>query len=102
MLASRLGERGEPQVAPGGTVLAWPNPEEALMKAKKRSPRKVAKGTATKVGKTMHERKHGELRTASTAKKATGRKRAIAVGLSGAGRDADKMPLPKRKATRRK
>lgn len=49
-----------------------------------------------KVGKAMHERKHGTLRSAS-GKKVTSRKQAIAIGLSEARRAGGKVPKKPRK-----
>ena len=48
-----------------------------------------------KVKKTMHERKHGTLRSGSSGKKVTSRKQAIAIGLSEARRSGAKVPEKK-------
>ena len=45
-----------------------------------------------KVEKTMHERKHGTLRSGSPGKKVTSRKQAIAIGLSEARQARAKVP----------
>jgi hypothetical protein len=45
----------------------------------------------SKVKKTMHERKHGTLRSGS-GKKVTSRKQAIAIGLSEARKAGAKVP----------
>jgi hypothetical protein len=47
-----------------------------------------------KVEKTMHERKHGTLRSGS-GKKVTSRKQAIAIGLSEARKAGGKVPEKK-------
>ena len=47
-----------------------------------------------KVEKTMHERKHGTLRS-SSGKKVTSRKQAIAIGLSEARAAGGKVPKRK-------
>ena len=49
-----------------------------------------------KVGKAMHERKQGTLRSGS-GKKVTSRKQAIAIGLSEARRAGGKVPKKPRK-----
>ena len=51
------------------------------------------KKAADKVGKAMHERKEGTLRSGS-GKKVTSRKQAIAIGLSEARRAGGKVPPP--------
>ena len=48
--------------------------------------RKYSTGASEKVAKTMHERKHGTLRSGSTGEKVTSKKQAIAIGLSEARR----------------
>ena len=45
-----------------------------------------------KVKETMHERKHGTLKSGSSGKKVKSRKQAIAIGLSEARREGDKVP----------
>lgn len=47
-----------------------------------------------KVGKVMHEKKRGTLKT-GTGKKVTSRKQAIAIGLSEARKEGVKLPLKK-------
>ena len=54
-----------------------------------------SKKTAEKIEQAMQERKKGTLRTGS-GKKVTSRKQAIAIGLSGALEDGDKMPGKKK------
>ncbi|HVT04231.1 MAG TPA: GNAT family N-acetyltransferase [Thermoanaerobaculia bacterium] len=63
-------------------------------------PRRMAiygKKAQDKVEKTMHERKHGTLRSGS-GKKVTSRKQAIAIGLSEARREGGKVPAKKSSA----
>lgn len=56
---------------------------------------KYGKKAHDKVEKTMHERKHGTLKSGSTGKKVTSRKQAIAIGLSEARREGGKVPSKK-------
>jgi hypothetical protein len=63
--------------------------------SKSSSSKSSASGRAKaseKVGKAMHERKHGELKSGSSGKKVTSRKQAIAIGLSEARRAGAKVP----------
>src|SRR5213592_4059974 len=53
---------------------------------------KYGKKASEKVEKTMHERKHGTLRSGRSGKKVTSRKQAIAIGLSEARREGGKVP----------
>lgn len=63
------------------------------MAAKKKSGgRKYGKGASKKVEKAMHERKRGTLRSGGSGKKVTSKKQAIAIGLSEARRDGEKVP----------
>ena len=59
----------------------------ATKKARKYSPR-----AESKVGRAMHERKHGTLKSGRSGKKVTSRKQAIAIGLSEARREGAKVP----------
>jgi hypothetical protein len=67
---------------------------------------KYSKTASKKVGKAMHERKRGTLKSgAKSKKKVTSRKQAIAIGLSEARRSGAKVPSQKssaRKASSRK
>jgi hypothetical protein len=56
---------------------------------------KYSKGAQEKVEKTMHERKHGTLRSGRSNKKVTSRRQAIAIGLSEARKAGAKVPKPK-------
>ena len=60
---------------------------------------KYDKKAQRKVEKVMHELKEGELRS-GTGKKVTSRKQAIAIGLSEARREGDKVPSPKKQSRR--
>jgi hypothetical protein len=63
------------------------------MAAKKKSSRKKYGATARKkVGKAMHERKQGTLRSGRSKKKVKSRKQAIAIGLSEARAEGAKVP----------
>jgi hypothetical protein len=53
---------------------------------------KYSKGASEKVAKTMHERKHGTLRSGGSGNKVTSKKQAIAIGLSEARRAGEKVP----------
>ena len=54
--------------------------------------RKYSKGSQDKVEKAMHERKHGTLKSGRSGKKVTSRKQAIAIGLSEAREEGEKVP----------
>ena len=56
---------------------------------------KYSEGAQSKVKKTMHERKHGTLKSGSTGKTVKSRKQAIAIGLSEARRAGAKVPKKK-------
>ena len=58
---------------------------------------KYGKKAQAKVRKVMHERKEGTLRSGGSGRKVTSRKQAIAIGLSEARREGDKVP-PKKSA----
>jgi hypothetical protein len=53
---------------------------------------KYGKKAQAKVKKVMHERKTGKLRSGSSGRKVKSRKQAIAIGLSEARREGDKVP----------
>jgi hypothetical protein len=59
---------------------------------------KYGKKAQDKVEKTMHERKHGTLRSGSSGKKVKNKKQAIAIGLSEARRAGAKVPAKKKKS----
>ena len=50
------------------------------------------KKASEKVGKAMHEEKHGTLKSGKSGKKVTSRKQAIAIGLSEARKEGGKAP----------
>jgi len=58
---------------------------------------KYSKKAQDKVEKAMHERKHGELKSAKDGKggTVTSRKQAIAIGLSEARKEGAKVPKKK-------
>ena len=58
---------------------------------KKSSARKYGKKAQKKVGKVMHEFKHGQLKSGGR-RKVKSRKQAIAIGISEARREGDKVP----------
>jgi hypothetical protein len=60
--------------------------------------RKYSRASSRKVGKALHERKAGTLRSGRSGKKVKSRKQAIAIGLSEARRAGQKVP--KRRASR--
>lgn len=53
---------------------------------------KYGKKAQEKVKETMEEYKEGKLRSGSSNKKVTRRKQAVAIGLSKARREGDKVP----------
>lgn len=62
--------------------------------------RKYGRKTQRKMGKTMHEFKHGQLRSGGSGKKVRSRKQAIAIGLSQARRAGGKVPSRRRSSRR--
>ncbi|HLZ99450.1 MAG TPA: DUF6496 domain-containing protein [Steroidobacteraceae bacterium] len=67
--------------------------------------RKYSKAASKKVGRAMHERKRGTLRSGRSGAKVKSRKQAIAIGLSEARRAGKKVPkkkTAKRKSAKRK
>ena len=71
------------------------------MAARKKSGRHYGPRAKSKVGKAMHERKHGTLRSGRSGKKVTSRKQAIAIGLSEARRSGAKVPKKKSRSRRK-
>jgi hypothetical protein len=63
--------------------------------------RKYSKAASKKVGRAMHERKRGTLKSGRSGTKVKSRKQAIAIGLSEARRAGKKVPK-KKTAARRK
>jgi hypothetical protein len=56
---------------------------------------RYGKKAASKVKRAMHERKVGTLRSGRSGHKVTSRKQAIAIGLSEARKEGDKVPQKK-------
>jgi hypothetical protein len=56
---------------------------------------KYSKGSQKKVGKVMHEWKHGKLKMGRSGKKVKSRKQAIAIGLSEARKEGKRVPKKK-------
>jgi Family of unknown function (DUF6496) len=63
---------------------------------KKSSGRKYGPKTQKKVKRALHEMKRGELKSGRSGKKVTSRKQAIAIGLSEARAEGDKVPSRKK------
>jgi len=57
--------------------------------------RKYGKKASEKVGRALHEMKKGELKSGNSGQKVTSRKQAIAIGLSEAREEGDKVPNKK-------
>lgn len=53
---------------------------------------KYSKNASEKVHEALHEMKEGDLKSGSSGKKVTDRKQAIAIGLSEARKEGDKVP----------
>ena len=62
---------------------------------------KYGKKTQAKVRKVMHERKAGKLRSGGSRKKVKSRKQAIAIALSEARREGDKVPPNPNRSSRK-
>jgi len=58
---------------------------------------RYGKKAQEKVGKALHERKRGTLKSGKSGKKVTSRKQAIAIGLSQARRAGGKVPARRRR-----
>jgi hypothetical protein len=54
--------------------------------------RKYSEAASRKVGRAMHERKRGTLKSGRSGRRVTSRKQAIAIGLSEARRAGKKVP----------
>ncbi len=57
--------------------------------------KKYSAGASNKVARALHEKKRGELKSGGSGKKVTSRKQAIAIGLSEARREGEKVPSRK-------
>jgi hypothetical protein len=64
----------------------------ARKKTAKKAAKKYSKKAQTKIATVMHEQKAGALRSGRSGKKVTSRKQAIAIGLSEARAEGDKVP----------
>jgi hypothetical protein len=64
--------------------------------------RKYGSAASNKVGRALHERKHGTLRSGGSGKKVSSRKQAIALGLSEARREGAKVPAKKGRSTKKR
>jgi hypothetical protein len=58
---------------------------------------RYSKGSRSKVGKALHKRKKGTLRSGRKGTQVKSRKQAIAIGLSEARRSGQKVPSQRRK-----
>jgi hypothetical protein len=58
---------------------------------------RYSKGSRSKVGKALHEKKKGKLRVGRKGPKVKSRRQAIAIGLSEARRSGQKVPSRGRK-----
>lgn len=71
------------------------------MAAKKKSGgRKYSRGASAKVGRALHERKAGTLKSGRSGKKVKSKKQAIAIGLSEARREGERVP--KKRSTKKR
>jgi Family of unknown function (DUF6496) len=62
---------------------------------------KYGKKASKKVEKAMHERKEGTLKSGGSGKKVTSKEQAIAIGLSEARKEGDKVPPKKSSSTKK-
>jgi hypothetical protein len=69
---------------------------------KKRGTRRYGKKASKKVGRALHERKRGSLRSGRSGKKVKSRKQAIAIALSEARRSGAKVPARRGKGGRKR
>jgi hypothetical protein len=63
--------------------------------SRKSSSRKYGPKAQRKIGKVMHEYGEGKLRSGRSGKKVTSQKQAVAIGISEARREGDKVPRRK-------
>ena len=64
--------------------------------------RKYSKKASAKVGRAMKKRKAGTLKSGRSGREVKSRKQAIAIGLSEARREGDKVPKKASKASAKK
>jgi hypothetical protein len=74
----------------------------AAKKKRKKKARRYGKAASRKVGKALHERKRGKLRSGRSKKKVKSREQAIAIGLSEARRQGAKVPPRGKKRGKKK
>jgi hypothetical protein len=74
----------------------------AAKKRKKKQGRRYGTAASRKVGKALHERKRGTLRSGRSKKKVRSRQQAIAIGLSEARREGAKVPPRGKKRSKKK
>jgi hypothetical protein len=74
----------------------------ATKKKRKKKGRRYGKAASRKVGKALHERKRGKLRSGRSKKKVKSREQAIAIGLSEARRAGAKVPARGKKKRAKK
>jgi len=55
--------------------------------------RKYSKKAQEKIGEVMHEFKEGDLKSGKSGKKVKNRKQAIAIGISEARKEGEKVPF---------
>jgi Family of unknown function (DUF6496) len=67
-------------------------------KSRKSSGRKYGKKAQNKISKVMHEYGHGKLHSGRSGKKVTSQKQAVAIGISEARGEGDKVPSRKKAA----
>jgi hypothetical protein len=66
--------------------------------SRKSSGRKYGPKAQRKISKVMHEYGEGKLRSGRSGKKVTSQKQAVAIGISEARREGDKVPRSKKAA----
>ena len=66
--------------------------------SRKSSGRKYGPKAQRKISKVMHEYGEGKLRSGRGGKKVTSQKQAVAIGISEARREGDKVPRSKKAA----
>jgi hypothetical protein len=67
--------------------------------------RKYSRKASAKVGRALRKRKAGTLKSGRSGRKVRSRKQAIAIGLSEARREGDKVPArksPKKKSSKKR
>lgn len=74
----------------------------ATKKKRKKKARRYGKAASRKVGKALHEKKRGKLRSGRSKKKVKSRQQAIAIGLSEARRQGAKVPPRGKKRGKKK